>query len=229
MPGQPPNGKWPQSAKKYALWLGIVLIVVAISWAIWRFSLSRIEPNAGQTAAALLALAPTERDWTRGPTEAHVTVVEYSDFQCPACRNFWQATNQLEKDFGGRFRFIYRHFPLDRIHPNARSAAVAAEAAGQQERFWDYYQILYERQSDWKSATRVEVQFERYARELGLDIQRFRKDFNDPSVRKKIMDDLRSGRKSGVESVPAFFVNGRRIDLPKTYADLKRLVGPESK
>ncbi|MBI4099105.1 DsbA family protein [Candidatus Parcubacteria bacterium] len=227
MPGRPSSGKWPQSIKRCALWLGIVLILTGSSWGIWRFFLSRTEPGAGQSRAALLALAPTERDWTRGPAEARVTVVEYSDFQCPACRNFWQAANQLEKDFGGRFRFVYRHFPLDRIHPNARSAAVAAETAGRQGRFWDYYQMLYERQSDWKNAARVEVRFERYARELGLDIRRFRKDFNDPSVRKKIVDDLRSGRKSGVESVPAFFVNGRRIDLPKTYAELKRLVEKE--
>lgn len=219
---QPPREKVGGFIRKYALWLGIVLGAIASSWGIWQFYLSRAEP-----APVLLTLAPTERDWSRGPNEAPVTIVEYSDFQCPACRSFWQALNQLEKDSGDRFRFVYRHFPLDRLHPNARSAAVAAEAAGKQDKFWEYHQILFERQSDWKNSSRVEVQFERYARELNLDTPKFRRDFNDPSVRKKIVDDVRSGRKSGVQSVPAFFVNGRRIELPKTYADLRRFVEQE--
>lgn len=208
---------------RYALGAILGAAIGAGLFRIWQVT---IEPNqTGATpAAAILAVAPNGRDWTRGPARAPTTLLMYGDFACTACREYFRSIQRLERDAPDTFRFVYRHSLVDRTRPNSRAAAIAAEAAGKQGKFWEYADLLYARQTEWVDEERVEELLERYAQGLKLDATRFRRDFNDPSVRKKVNDDLRSARRSGVSGAPALFKNGAGIALPKTYSELERLV-----
>lgn len=208
---------------RYALGAILGAAIGAGLFSIWQVT---IEPNrTGATpTAAILAVAPNGRDWTRGPASAEITLLMYGDFACTACRDYWRSIQRLERDKPNTFRFVYRHSLIDRTRPASRAAAIAAEAAGKQGKFWEYADVLFARQTEWVDEERVEQLLERYAQGLKLDATRFRRDFNDPSVRKKVNDDLRSGRKSSVQNVPTFFLDGRRIESPTTYSALQRTI-----
>src|SRR5215212_6169269 len=111
------------------------------------------------------------RDHARGPKDAPVTLVQYGDYECPYCGQAHPMLKELQERAGERVRFIFRHFPLDAVHPRARRAAQAAEAAASQERFWEMHDLLYENQDELG-----EEDLLRYAAELGLDLRRFEED-----------------------------------------------------
>jgi protein-disulfide isomerase len=151
----------------------------------------------------------------KGPDDAPVTIVEFSDFQCPACG---QAFRDLHDVLATRtdVRLVFRNFPLDSscneavprpLHPDACLAAMAAECARRQNRFWEYHDRLFANQH-----TLDRDSLFRYARELGLDIATFRTCLDDPATRSRITDDVRAGIAAGLESTPTLFINGRRID-----------------
>ncbi len=212
-----------RSWKSYALGAMLGAAIGAGLFRIWQVTMEPTQTGA-TPAAAILAVAPNGRDWTHGPARAATTLLMYGDFACAACREYFRSVERLERDAPDTFRFVYRHSLIDRTRPASRAAAIAAEAAGKQGKFWEYADLLYARQTEWVNEERVEDLLGRYAHGLKLDATRFRRDFNDPSVRKKVNDDLRSARKSGVQSVPAFFMNGRRIEPPKTYAELEQIM-----
>lgn len=211
---------------RYALGAILGALVAAGIFSIWQLRSQSDKPGT-TPAAAVLAVAPNGRDWARGPADAPTTLLMYGDFTCAACRAYWRAVERLGGDAPTTFRFVYRNSLIDRVKPADRAAAVAAEAAGKQGKFWEYADLLYERQTEWTNAQHVEDSLERYARELKLDPTRFRRDFNDPSVRKHVNDDLRSARQSGVSGAPALFKNGVGVALPKTYSELERIIGGE--
>jgi protein-disulfide isomerase/uncharacterized membrane protein len=161
---------------------------------------------------------------TKGRPDAPVTIVEFSDFQCPACG---QAFGDLHELLARRsdVRLVFRNFPLDSscneampraLHPDACNAATAAECARRQNRFWEYHDRLFEHQH-----TLDRDSLFRYARELELDIPTFRACLDDPATRARIADDVRAGIAAGIESTPTLFINGRRIDgaLERPYYD----------
>jgi protein-disulfide isomerase len=143
------------------------------------------------------------RDHVRGPAEAPVTLVEYGDFQCPYCGDAYPVVHELVERFGESLRFVFRHMPLDDLHPRASAAARAAEAAGAQGRFWEMHDRLFEHQLELSDAD-----LGRHAEAIGLDLERFERDLGDPGLEARIYGDLRSGTGSGVPSTPRFFVNG---------------------
>jgi len=164
------------------------------------------------------ALTPPvgERDHARGPAEAPLTLVEYGDFECPYTRRARPVVERLGRDFGDRLRFVYRHFPLTRIHPHAQHAAEAAEAAASQGRFWEMHDMLFHNQRHLDAADLI-----RYAAELGLDVARFERELNEHAHAGRVNDDVGSGLKSGVKGTPTFFVNGLRHDGPSDLATLR--------
>ena len=145
-----------------------------------------------------------ERDHIRGPLDAPVTVVEYGDFECPYCGRAEPVMRELLRDFGDA-RYVWRHLPLNDVHPNTQLAAEAAEAAADQGAFWEMYDLLLEHQDALRPGDLMD-----YAEQLGLDAERFAKALREHTGASRIAEDVDSADLSGVSGTPTFFVNGRR-------------------
>ncbi len=159
------------------------------------------------TAEAIIDLAEPvdpDRDHIRGPAEALVTVVEYGDFECPYCGQAEPVIRELLADFGD-VRYVWRHLPLTDVHPRAQLAAEAAEAAAGQGAFWPMHDVLLDHQQDLRPAD-----LNRYAGNLGIDVERFRDDLRRHTRASRIAEDVDSASLSGVSGTPTFFINGRR-------------------
>lgn len=169
----------------------------------------------------------TPSDRILGNEEAPVTLIEYGDFQCPACRSYYFLLEEVKKEFPDELRIVYRHFPLTRIHPNAMRAAVAAEAAGEQGKFSQMHDLLFERQPDWSGSSNPSEIFLSYAQELELDTEKFKSDMEERSLREKVEGDMRSGRSLQVNSTPTFFLQGQRIQNPRSPEEFIALVRAE--
>lgn len=177
-----------------------------------------------------LASSPTDPDTspsTEAPEQAtdsaepetEITIVEFSDFQCPACRNTYPLVKQVLEQYGENIRFIYRHFPLETIHKNARAAAMASEYAADQGKFWEYHDALFENQDEWADERDPKPLFRQYAEEIGLDVSNFDAAFDNAEYKDRVDVDLRDGYALGVNSTPTFYVDGVQVnaqDLPQT-------------
>ena len=145
------------------------------------------------------------RDHVRGAVDGRVTLVEYGDFQCPYCGQAEPIVRELLSNFGAEVRYVWRHLPLTDVHPNARIAALAAEAAAEQDAFWEMHDHLLHHQDALRPPDLM-----RYAGELGLDVDRFTEDFRGHSGEARIADDVDGADLSGVSGTPTFFINGQR-------------------
>jgi predicted DsbA family dithiol-disulfide isomerase len=141
--------------------------------------------------------------------DAPVTLVKYGDYECPYCGEAHPVLKELQERVGEQVRFVFRHFPLDSVHPRARRAAQAAEAAASQGRFWEMHDLLYERQDELG-----EEDLMRYAAELELDLERFEEDLANDNHAWRIEEDRLGGDHAGVRGTPALFVNGDRYTGP---------------
>jgi Na+/H+ antiporter NhaA len=191
--------------------LTAALCAVALTWIVLR--VTRMLPREAKlsalvgTAQTIIDLAvpvDVERDHFRGPADAPVTLVEYGDFECPYCGHAEPVIRELLADFGD-LRYVWRHLPLNDIHPHAQLAAEAAEAAGAQGKFWEMYDLLFAHQTDLLMRDLVG-----YARELALDTERFREDLRKRAFTSRLAEDVESADLSGVSGTPIFFINGRR-------------------
>ena len=153
-------------------------------------------------------------DHVKGNDKNKVILVEYGDYQCPSCQGAFPNINELMEEYGDDIQFVFRNFPLTAIHPNARAAAAAAEAAGIQGKFWEMHDLLYQSPNDWQnldSSKRLEV-FTSYAAGLELDTDKFKTDFAGSSVSRKINFDMALGKSAGTSATPTFFLNGEKLD-----------------
>jgi protein-disulfide isomerase len=154
-----------------------------------------------------------EGSYVKGNPDATVTLVEYSDFQCPACAAFAPVLEDVFNDFGDQIRFEYKHFPLP-IHNVAEAAARAAEAAGQQGLFYEFHDLLFENQRTWSNGANPTVFFVQYAEEIGVeDIDKFKRHLKSSLLTEKIQSNIREGRELGISGTPTFFLNGERMVL----------------
>lgn len=156
-------------------------------------------------------------DHYTGNVEAPIELVQYGDFQCPRCRQAHQSVRILQDILGDQMNFIFRHFPRPKDHPQALEAAIAAEAAGRQESFWDMHDLLFEKQT-----FASKEQFLRYAEELCLDMDQFMQSSRHDRVIGKIIKDFERGVKDGVKQTPVFFINGVRHQDPFDFDSLYR-------
>jgi Na+/H+ antiporter NhaA len=145
-----------------------------------------------------------ERDHIRGPIESPVTIVEYGDFQCPYCGQAEPFVRELLREFGD-VRYVWRHLPLNDVHPQAQLAAEAAEAAAEQDAFWEMHDLLFDHQDALRPADLL-----RYAARLGLDVERFSSQLREHKGANRVAEDVNSADLSGVSGTPTFFINGRR-------------------
>jgi protein-disulfide isomerase len=142
----------------------------------------------------------------KGPENAPVTIVEFSDYQCPFCARSEPVVAQVVREYGDKVRFVYKHFPLVSIHPRALPAALAAAAADRQGKFWEMHEVLFANQRALQSE-----QLKGYAERLGLDVQKFEADLQAPETRKLVQDDVRLAQQLGVRGTPTVFVNGKLL------------------
>jgi protein-disulfide isomerase len=162
-------------------------------------------------------------DHTLGKTDSKVVLIEYGDFQCPSCGGAHPQIKEIMEEYGDRVLFIFRNFPLTSIHPNARAAAGAVEAAGLQGKYWEMHNLVFERQSDWSnlSGTERTARFTAYAEELGLDKDKFVTDLSDEAINVKISFDQALGRKADVNATPSFYLNGEKLDTATANATVQ--------
>jgi len=162
-------------------------------------------------------------DPARGPENAPVTIVEFSDFQCPFCKAFLAQTLPLIlANYGERIRFVYRDFPIPTIHPQAIQAAEAAQCAFEQGRFWEYHDRLFQNQSTL-DASSLKV----HAKALGLDGSKFNQCLDSGKYAGEVQKDLEDGRSYGVTGTPTFFINGRKILGAQPYPTFQRVIEEE--
>jgi protein-disulfide isomerase len=202
--------------KKAATWL---IVLAAAGWLGFRgykyFTASSPE------AAVSIQVLDSER--IKGNKEAKVTLIEYGDFQCPSCAAYYPLVGSLLQDFPDDLRFIYRHFPLTQIHKNAMPAAIAAEAAGKQDKFWEMYDLLFQKQEEWAELSDAKDKFLEYARQLELNEEQFLSDFDSKEIEDKILAEVASGNNLGVNATPTFFLSGVKV-APRSYNEFKSLI-----
>jgi protein-disulfide isomerase len=195
----------------------LIIVVVAAVAAIWFFSRSKTQTgstNGGVTPVAT-PLGPPEPGASpahvEGPADALVTLEEFGDFQCPPCGELYPVLKEMEHEFGPRLRVIFRQFPLVPAHAHALSAARASEAAGLQGKFWQMHGLIYENQKGWTKSFDVRPIFEGYAKQIGLDMERYQRDLGSEVVQQRITEDGKRARSLNITGTPTVFLNGREL------------------
>lgn len=188
--------------RRFLVILGVVILALGGIFVIS----SKNSPSSGNTGGT-----GTVSNHSVGGNAKNVEVVEYADFQCPACSAFHTITKQVQQKYANDIKWTFRHFPLEQIHQNARAASRAAEAAGLQGKFFEMYDLLFEQQSAWENAPDAKSVFQGYARQLGLDISKFDTDYASEGVNSTINADKNEGTNKGVEGTPTFFIAGVKM------------------
>ena len=217
-------------ANKATVWFIVGFIVVVTAGVIIAAAYSNgtsSSNNASSTFVSTTAPAITAKDWSEGNPNAKVTLMEYGDFECPACGAYYPLVEQLVQNYSSTVRFIFRNFPLYTIHPLAGIGAQAAEAAGFEggvAKYWAMNNLLYTKQSEWAADTTVapaEVvtkYFDGYAQSIGLNVAQFNTDINATSVVNKIQTDVNGGNAASIDHTPTFFINLKQIPNPTSLA-----------
>ncbi len=157
----------------------------------------------------------------KGPADAPVTIVEFSDFQCPFCSRVEPTIKQIESAYGDKIRFAWKNQPLP-FHPNAMPAAKAAMAAYRQGKFWQMHDLLFANQRDLNDAN-----YEKWAQQIGLDMAKFKKDMASPAVADEIAADSKEGQRLGANGTPSFFINGRSVVGAQPFESFKSVIDSE--
>ncbi len=214
--------------RKTEVWIiAIFMVVLVVAVIAAGFYSSKISPAQANFKATTVP-AITSADWARGnTTNPKLSLIEYGDFQCPACGQYEPIMEQLTKDYGDRVEFVFRNFPLYQIHQDAMISAQAAEAAGLQGKYWQMHDVLYQNQATWSLAPAdvvVSKYFNGYATQLGLSVAKFDADIESSVVKSKIQHDLDTGNAAQIDHTPTFFINLTQIANPSSYADFKSVI-----
>lgn len=206
-------------SKQADVWFKRILVAASLGLVVAGFVwlIQQDVKDTQQTAAELKVDLTGGGDWVRGSSEAKVVVVEYSDFQCPACAAYEPVIDRMLEELGQDVALVYRHFPLTSIHPNAMLAAQAAEAAGRQGKFWEMHDKLFLQQTVWSEAQDPTDLFIEYAAGVGVNQDTFRVDLNSDEVKAAVAEDLNSGQQLGVQATPTFYVNGKKMPNVRSY------------
>jgi len=185
---------------------------------------SPVGPKPSPTQAPVKTGVPgADPPHTIGPANAPVKIEEFGDFECPPCGLFHPILKQMHQEFGDKLHITFREFPLP-THNHAIPAASAAEAAGMQGKFWEMHALIFENQNTWKTEFDVRPVFEGYAKRIGLDVERFKRDVNSDRVEQRIFLDGKRARSMDVNSTPTVFLNGREVPFQSLPADTLRVL-----
>jgi len=164
--------------------------------------------------------------WTniQGATTSKIQIVEYADFQCPACASMHGITKELQKNYPNQIALTFKNFPLTGIHRNALLAAKVAEAAGKQGKYFEMHDMLFETQKDWAVLPSPKEKFTEFARALSLNLEIFDKDINSKEIADKIKADIQDGTKAKITGTPTLFINGVRVENGDIEAKIKSIL-----
>jgi len=177
--------------------------------------------EANKQQAKLAAVPPvTDKDYIRGDKNAPVTLIEYSDFECPYCARHVDTLDKILSEYKGKVRLVYRNFPLS-FHPHSKKAAEAAECAGEQGKFWEMHDEIFKAN---KSKTMGVDKWKKVAANLGLDTAKFNKCLDSDEYASKITSQMRDGAAAGVKGTPATFVNGQLVSGAVPYESFKQII-----
>jgi protein-disulfide isomerase len=198
--------------------IGSVALIVALLMAYYAFAVPT------QQAGEPVEIAISATDHVKGAKDGKVTLVEFGDFQCPACAAYEPIVRQVLEDNKNIVKFTYRHFPLTQIHKNALLAAKATEAAALQGKFWEMHDILYSKQGEWGNSLNARDFMMTYATTIGVSVEKFAADLESKSIEEKILAEYREGVRLGVQGTPTFFINGKKMEGPKDLASFNKLI-----
>lgn len=197
---------------KFWLVIGIIVIVFG---GILIFHSDKTSNNSSGT--------PSNNIEGKGTTG--VKLVEYGDFECPYCEEYFPVVKQVAALYNDQIYFQFRNLPLTQIHPNAFAGARAGEAASLQGEFWQMHDLLYENQDQWVSSSNPQSYFDIYAKQLGLNMTEFNNDFASTQVNDTIQADIAAFNKTGLpEATPTFFLDGKHITPDPTVASFSQLI-----
>lgn len=214
-------------AKEIIIWIAVITVLIGGLWLL--VSAVNNSPSPSEPIKITGLPEVSDQDFVKGATQsAKVTLIEYGDFQCPACTTYFPMVKQLSIEFSKDLRIVYRNFPLTSVHNNAMLSAQTAYAAGiqGQDKFWEMHDMLYENQNDWANISPKDT-FIGYAKDLGLDLDKFETDLEDSKTKEFINAQADKATSIGVNSTPTFFVNGINIQNPRSYEDFKKLIQDE--
>ena len=213
-----PASTSPRSWPIRQIVLGLILLGSGIALG---YTVRDLVSIGGGSASNAGLDASSKDDPSWGPADAKVTMVEFGDFQCPYCRQWYlDVYDKLRANYENKIRFIFRDFPLS-MHANAQPAAVAANCAGEQGRYWEYFRLLY------GSASLGSAIYQTYAQAVGLDLPKFNSCIKSDRFDKEVLIDLHDGERIGVSGVPAFFINGRLISGLQPYETFQQVIDEE--
>ena len=195
---------------------GVILIVIAILVGVFVLTKDKASSptDTGQVS-----------NHNMGAGNKGVTLIEYGDLQCPACKSYFPIVKQVNETYGDDIKFTFRHFPLIQIHTHAFLAARATEAAGMQGKFFEMHDLMYENQESWSQLSDPTQIFEQFAGQLELDIDKFRQDMLSEAVSSIINADLKEAKAAGATSTPTFVINGKRVEEnPRDIEGFKALI-----
>ena len=204
-----PLSKW-RIDMRFALKAAAIIVVLASLAAGAGILMSHREESGIHSAPSPRVPRKIDPARTFGSPSAPITLVEYGDYECPPCFSHHSVITELMKQYPDRIRYEYRHFPLTAIHPNALPAAMAAEAAGDQGKFWEMHDLLLSTQASWSRSTQAKEVFITMARRLGLDVEAFARSLESSTVEQRILAQATEARQAGIEAVPTLFINGER-------------------
>jgi protein-disulfide isomerase len=162
----------------------------------------------------------------KGSDSAPVVVEEFADFQCPTCALVYPRMNEVNSKFGSKIKFIYRNYPLTNLHRNSYDAAVAAEAAGMQGKFWEMQNLLFSNQAQWSNTSEARRMFEGYADKIGLDVEKYKNDVLGFAAKGRVDEDMRRARALNLTGTPTILVNGRPVNSFEV-AEISRVIQSE--
>ncbi len=183
----------------------VIAAIIVVAGGFWYLTRPADDANGGKGGGATT-------NHVEGNADAAVELIEYGDFQCPACGRFYPVLKEVKEKYKANVKFVFRHFPLDSIHPNARAAHRAAEAAGMQGKFFDMHDKLYEQQQVWSGEANPYGTFKGFAEQLGLDIAKYESDYKSLAVNDAINNDVAAGQALKASSTPTFVLNGKKLD-----------------
>jgi protein-disulfide isomerase len=205
-------------AKKAVVALLAILFFGFVGYKVWNWFKTPVS-DTGKSSI----LSVKDDDWMKGNPNAKVTLIEYADFECPACAIYsTEVIGKLASEYGDNLRIVYRHFPLPQ-HTRALDAAKAAEAAGKQGKFWEMSELLYKNQESWSSGD-LKKKLEGYAKELNLNLDQLNADFDSDSTLQSIKDNESEAYTLKISETPTFYVNGKKASINSGYEDLKKAI-----
>lgn len=199
--------------------LSSVGLIIVLLFGYYFYAMSS-SPSEGTTEEIVI----TQTDHVRGAKDGKVTLVEFGDFQCPACGAYEPIVRQVLADNKDTLKVVFRHFPLVQIHRNALLAAKASEAASVQGKFWEMHDILFDKQDEWGNAMNARDFILTYATTIGLDTKKFLADLDSKTIEEKIIAEMREGARLEIQGTPTFFLNGKKLENVGDLASFNKAI-----